>query len=161
MMLTMMSDDATAKKLDELQAAAQLELNPKHPIVRGIEVRFSNRRAWKKNRATQRSDLATPPLPRSGCLETCHVSTNNRRSDPETHHAAVGRSVGRSISTAQAARNSPDEGKRRVARLVAEQVFDNARISAGALDDPREMVGRIHDILELALDIPTHEEEDK
>lgn len=42
MMLTMMSDDATAKKLDELQAAAQLELNPKHPIVRGIEVRFSS-----------------------------------------------------------------------------------------------------------------------
>lgn len=42
MMLTMMSDDATAKKLDDLQAAAQLELNPKHPIVRGIEVRFSS-----------------------------------------------------------------------------------------------------------------------
>ena len=93
-MLTMMSDDATAQKLDELQAAAQLELNPKHPIVRGIE----------------------------------------------------------------AARNSPDEDKRRVARLVAEQVFDNARIAAGALDDPREMVGRIHDILELALPAPTDDD---
>lgn len=87
MMLTMMSDDATAKKLDELQSAAQLELNPRHPIVRGIE----------------------------------------------------------------AARHSPDEATRNVARLVAEQVFDNARVAAGALDDPREMVGRINEILELAL----------
>lgn len=42
---------------------------------------------------------------------------------------------------------------------MAEQVFDNARISAGALDDPREMVGRIHDILELALGTPTDEGE--
>lgn len=48
-----------------------------------------------------------------------------------------------------------------MARLVAEQVFDNARISAGALDDPREMVGRIHDILELALGAPTDEGEGK
>jgi TNF receptor-associated protein 1 len=35
--------------------------------------------------------------------------------------------------------------------LLAEQVFDNARVAAGALDDPREMVGRIHEILEVAL----------
>jgi hypothetical protein len=29
-----------------------------------------------------------------------------------------------------AARSSPDEKRRRVAKLVAEQVFDNARVSA-------------------------------
>ena len=73
-MLTMMSDDATAAKLDALQNAAALELNPRHPIVRGI----------------------------------------------------------------QAARGSDDEATRRVAKLAAEQVFDNARVAAGgALDDPR------------------------
>ena len=86
-MLTMMSDDATAAKLDALQNAAALELNPRHPIVRGIET----------------------------------------------------------------ARGSDDEATRRVAKLAAEQVFDNARVAAGALDDPREMVARIHDILEVAL----------
>ena len=32
------------------------------------------------------------------------------------------------------------------------QVFDNARASAGAMDDPREMVGRVHEILERALE---------
>lgn len=86
-MLTMMSDDATAAKLDALQNAAALELNPRHPIVRGID----------------------------------------------------------------AARGSDDEATRRIAKLAAEQVFDNARVAAGAMDDPREMVGRIHDILEVAL----------
>ena len=44
-----------------------------------------------------------------------------------------------------------DAWNQRDAKLVAEQVFDNARVAAGALDDPREMVGRIHDILEIAL----------
>ena len=63
-MLTMMSDDATAAKLDALQNAAALELNPRHPIVRGIET----------------------------------------------------------------ARGSDDEATRRVAKLAAEQVFDNARL---------------------------------
>src|SRR5690606_27075828 len=35
-----------------------------------------------------------------------------------------------------------------LAKLVAEQVFDNAMIAAGLLDDPRPMVGRIQRILE-------------
>jgi len=34
-------------------------------------------------------------------------------------------------------------------------VFDNARVAAGALSDPREMVGRINQILELALPKPS------
>ena len=32
--------------------------------------------------------------------------------------------------------------------MVAEQVFDNERIAAGALDDPREIVGRLNTLLE-------------
>ena len=79
-MLTMMSDDATAAKLDALQNAAALELNPRHPIVRGIET----------------------------------------------------------------ARGSDDEATRQVAKLAAEQVFDNARVAAGALDDRGD--GRAHTI---------------
>jgi HSP90 family molecular chaperone len=86
-MLTMMSDEATAAKLDELQNAAALELNPKHAIIKGIE----------------------------------------------------------------RLRRDESEEKVRIAKLLAEQVFDNARVAAGALDDPREMVGRIHEILEVAL----------
>ena len=86
-MLTMMSDEATAAKLDELKNAAALELNPKHAIIKGIE----------------------------------------------------------------RLRRDESEEKVRIAKLLAEQVFDNARVAAGALDDPREMVGRIHEILEVAL----------
>lgn len=84
MMLSMMSDDATAKKLDDLQMSAGLELNPKHAIVKGI----------------------------------------------------------------QAALESGDEERKAVAKMVAEQVFDNARIAAGALDDPREIIGRLNTLLE-------------
>jgi ribosomal protein S3AE len=58
------------------------------------------------------------------------------------------------IRAIEAARNSDDDGLKKAAKLAAEQVFDNARISAGAMDDPREMVGRIHELLELALPKP-------
>uniref|UniRef100_A0A7S0S9I5 Histidine kinase/HSP90-like ATPase domain-containing protein n=1 Tax=Mantoniella antarctica TaxID=81844 RepID=A0A7S0S9I5_9CHLO len=91
LMLTMMQDDATATKLDDLQSAAGLELNPRHAIMRAID----------------------------------------------------------------AARASSDPEAQRAAQLVAEQVFDNARVAAGALSDPREMVGRINQILELALPKPS------
>ena len=43
---------------------------------------------------------------------------------------------------------SGDEERKAVAKMVAEQVFDNARIAAGALDDPREIVGRLNTLLE-------------
>jgi HSP90 family molecular chaperone len=102
-MLTMMSDEATAAKLDELQNAAALELNPKHAVVKGIERLV---RAAKDGEKKDGGD------------------------DGEKKKAAE---------------------NVRVAKLLAEQVFDNARVSAGALDDPREMVGRIHEILEIAL----------
>ena len=92
-MLTMMSDEATAAKLDELRNAAALELNPKHAVIKGIE--------------------------------------RLRR---------------------EAAKDGERGEKARIAKLLAEQVFDNARVAAGALDDPREMVGRIHEILEIALE---------
>jgi len=35
-----------------------------------------------------------------------------------------------------------------VAKLVAEQILDNCRISAGLLEDPQSMVNRIYSILE-------------
>lgn len=101
-MLTMMSDEATAAKLDELQNAAALELNPKHAVVKGIE-------------------------------RLVRAAKDGERKD------------GGDDGKKKAAENV------RVAKLLAEQVFDNARVSAGALDDPREMVGRIHEILEIAL----------
>merc|ERR1711871_278561 len=39
-------------------------------------------------------------------------------------------------------------GKEDVAKVVAEQMFDNALIAAGLMDDPRSMLGRIYDILD-------------
>ncbi len=40
------------------------------------------------------------------------------------------------------------ENNEETATLVAEQIFDNALISAGMLADPRAMVGRLHTLLE-------------
>lgn len=40
------------------------------------------------------------------------------------------------------------EKNEELAKLVAEQIFDNAMIAAGLLEDPRPMVGRIQQILE-------------
>jgi molecular chaperone HtpG len=34
------------------------------------------------------------------------------------------------------------------AKLVAEQIYDNALISAGMLEDPRAMIARLHQLLE-------------
>jgi TNF receptor-associated protein 1 len=41
-----------------------------------------------------------------------------------------------------------DEG---LAVMVGEQVFDNARVAAGLLDDPRTMLKRLNDLLERTL----------
>ncbi|OPX87621.1 molecular chaperone HtpG [Pelotomaculum sp. PtaB.Bin117] len=48
------------------------------------------------------------------------------------------------------------EKDEKFARLAAEQIYDNALISAGLMTDPRDMVNRMYDILERALagDIP-------
>ena len=35
-----------------------------------------------------------------------------------------------------------------LARLITEQIYDNALLAAGFLDNPRNMVGRIYNILE-------------
>jgi len=55
------------------------------------------------------------------------------------------------IRRINAARVSADEDTRRLAALVAEQIFDNARVAAGSLDDPRAMLGRLNEILEKTL----------
>ena len=38
-------------------------------------------------------------------------------------------------------------GKEELARIVADQLFDNALIAAGLIDDPRTMLGRLNEIL--------------
>ena len=49
-------------------------------------------------------------------------------------------------------RRSENAAEKKTAALIAEQLLDAARISAGALDDPREIVGRMHAILEIAVE---------
>jgi len=39
-----------------------------------------------------------------------------------------------------------------LAKLVVEQLFDNALIAAGLLDDPRSMISRINDLMNTALE---------
>ena len=36
----------------------------------------------------------------------------------------------------------------KLARLIAEQVFDNATVAAGVMEDPRAMLPRINELLE-------------
>ncbi len=45
------------------------------------------------------------------------------------------------------AQNRSDEKVVQLAKLVAEQLFDNALISAGLIEDSREMVPRLNKIL--------------
>lgn len=47
--------------------------------------------------------------------------------------------------------NSARSEKPDAAKLVAEQLWDNSLIAAGLMDDPREMLGRLHSLLERAL----------
>ena len=53
------------------------------------------------------------------------------------------------VRLAFAAKNAPER-----AAMVAEQMFDNAAIAAGLLDDPRTMLGRLNSILESSLTAP-------
>ena len=41
-----------------------------------------------------------------------------------------------------------EEGREDMARELAEQIFDNAMVQAGIMDDPRSMVGRVNKIME-------------
>merc|ERR1711871_14690 len=43
-------------------------------------------------------------------------------------------------------------GKEHIASIVAQQMFDNALIAAGLMEDPRSMLGRIYDILDKTID---------
>lgn len=45
------------------------------------------------------------------------------------------------------AQSHPDEHDASLAKLIAEQLFDNALIAAGLLEDTREMLPRLNEIL--------------
>ena len=53
-----------------------------------------------------------------------------------------------SINTA---RKSHDPRVQKVAEDIAFQIYDNARVAAGTIDDPREMLGRLNEILLYAI----------
>jgi TNF receptor-associated protein 1 len=59
------------------------------------------------------------------------------------------------IRRINAARASDDPKVQKLAKLVAEQIFDNARVAAGSLDDPRAMLGRLNEILSETLPMAT------
>ena len=47
--------------------------------------------------------------------------------------------------------DNTSEEKRIIAKLVAEQMLDNALIAAGLIDDPRSMISRLNEILVASL----------
>jgi len=51
----------------------------------------------------------------------------------------------------QAARESGEEPKVELAKMVVEQLYDNARLAAGSINDPRLMVTRLNQLLSKAL----------
>ena len=51
-----------------------------------------------------------------------------------------------------AARKSSDSKVQKVAKDIAFQIYDNARVAAGTMDDPREMLGRLNEILLYAIE---------
>ena len=51
-----------------------------------------------------------------------------------------------------AARKSSDSKVQKVAKDIAFQIYDNARVAAGTMDDPREMLGRLNEILLYAVE---------
>jgi len=51
-----------------------------------------------------------------------------------------------------AVRKSPDSKVQKVAKDIAFQIYDNARVAAGTMDDPREMLGRLNEILLYAVE---------
>ena len=55
------------------------------------------------------------------------------------------------IKKLHAASTSGDEDMKVVGELVAAQVLDNALIAAGLVDDPRSMLPRLNDILDITL----------
>jgi len=59
------------------------------------------------------------------------------------------------IRRINSARSSDDPKVQKLAKLVAEQIFDNARVAAGSLDDPRAMLGRLNEILSETLPMAT------
>ena len=91
-------------------AAAQLELNPKHPIVRGIAAARSSPDEGKRRGAVQVECSYKPQLQSAAGF--------NHRTYQSSEKLVSKFAFNGSTCTAT---------KRRVARLVAEQVFDNAR----------------------------------
>ena len=47
---------------------------------------------------------------------------------------------------------SSDSKVQKVAKDIAFQIYDNARVAAGTMDDPREMLGRLNEILLYAVE---------
>ena len=54
-------------------------------------------------------------------------------------------------TTSSNSSSSSSEEKRIIAKLVAEQMLDNALIAAGLIDDPRSMISRLNEILVASL----------
>lgn len=48
-----------------------------------------------------------------------------------------------------------------LAKLVTEQVYDNALCAAGVLDDPRSMITRLNKLLEITVNTSTVEQDKK
>ena len=100
-----------AAGMDDIYGRTQvLEINPNHPIIRGL---------WEQ---VARDQLATDEVVEVG-----------EATQSETGEATAPAVAG-------------------VAPIIVNQLFDNALITAGLVDDPRRMLGQLNDLMLAALD---------
>jgi len=127
------SDDALAGRLKEVKVSNRLVSSP--ALISGHEPEAMRRYRMVQ---TMASDAAASKklAQMSGDFSMMTLELNPK-------HEMIRR--------VNVARKSSDAEIRRLATLVAEQIFDNARVAAGSLDDPRAMLGRLNEILSATL----------
>ena len=107
---------------------------------------------------------ASTRLTESAAVLTGHMPESLRRLQAMTSGSKTGASSGFGVSTTlelnpgsalvrrlAAAAADADAERQALARMVAEQVLDTARMAAGDIDDPRRMLKRLSDICAAAL----------
>ncbi len=100
----------------------QLEINPKHPIIRGL---------WARVQAERRAASPTPRAPVAGEEGVEEIGTPAAATAPPTP--------------------APGTGAGTTSTVVVKQLLDNALITAGLVDDPRRMLAQLNELMLQAL----------
>lgn len=107
--------------MDDIYGRTQvLEINPNHPIIRGL---------WEQVARDQSLTAATAGEEEEQVVEVGEPAQSEAGDEAAAPPAVEG-----------------------VAPIIVNQLFDNALITAGLVDDPRRMLGQLNDLMLAALD---------